>query len=142
MKLTNAQIAQAAPALRALTSGTGIRGRAAFKLSRIVVSVEPILKAFGEARQGLVEQHAEQNGKGPKVDKAGNIVFKDPAAFVADMQPLLDAETEINVQPLTVDELADAIPGQAEENGKPVQMWEAFTLLGPLVTDPEAEAGA
>lgn len=150
MKATNKQILSASEAFRILTRpGTGIRGREAFRLSMLVIEVEPIIKAFYDARKTIADRYAEKNKKTgefktqPK-DGVDAYVFSnagDEEKFLAEIAALVDTELEIKAEPLTVVGLAEAVPQPPPvegENAKPApapEMWEVFRLLGPFVTN-------
>lgn len=139
MKATNQQIKAAAPAFRVLTRAEGIRGRAAYKLARVVNAVQPLITDLQEAQKKVILSHAKKGKDGePILEERDGVkdcyVWNDEKALVAEMNELLEVENEIAVEPLRVEELEDAdVPPQ---EGEPdLKMWEVFALLGPFVVE-------
>lgn len=149
MKATNEQILRAVPALQQLTRANGIRGRAAFRLAMLVGAIEPVLRAYNSARDGLVKEYAKLNEEGRPAteqrDGAEVFVFRNEdaeARFVAKIQELAATEVELSAEPLRVEDIEAAELVADEEGNAPPAPWAIFAALHPaFVVDAETPAG-
>lgn len=150
MKLTNAEIQAAVPALKVLMKARGIRGRAAFRVSQLVRAVEPASLDCASARVELLERYTEKkDGKPVPVMRGGEVLegsvrLTDPEGYRKELGELLAAEVEIAALPLTLADLEDAEPQPVEqEDGSTLEMGLAGVMVAlgaMLVEDAPAEA--
>lgn len=80
--------------------------KAAYRLSRIAAKLSPELEAYEKQRYALFQEHGTE-----VADKPGNYEIKGVEAvakFTEQLDPLLDEEIKIDLDPVTEDMLGNA----------------------------------
>lgn len=75
-----------------------------YAIHKNAAAIEPSLKAYDETRKSLVEQYAKKDEDGKPIIEDNKYTIEDIAAFNEDMAELLNEETEVEVQKVSVDE--------------------------------------
>lgn len=109
MRLSNRQILDSIESLGELQR-TQIPAVLSFRLAKIIMAVDPMVKAINLTRTKLLDAHAEKGDDGKPVteeDGQGNIMVKlaAPEVFQKELDALLDAENELPFERVVVSEL-------------------------------------
>jgi hypothetical protein len=102
MKLTLGQLKNSEPALVALSNCT-LPITIAYRISKALKVIASELADLEDARQKLVQKYG--------VEKEGNVVVieENLNMFVEELNPLLQEEIEIPLEPITVESLPDSV---------------------------------
>lgn len=110
MKVTNKVLLDSVTSLRKL-NGLELPIKVAFLIHKNITEVEKELGNYTASRQRLIDQYTEKDEKGqPKVDEFNNYQFKDDciSKWQSDIAELLEIETELKLQPISISDLMDA----------------------------------
>ena len=106
-KLRN--IVESADIMRELSTKT-LKGRAAFKVARLLRELEKEFTLFNEKRMDLIKEYAQKDENGEmKSDENGNVTLDQDrlTEFYQNLEELLNAEVEINADKIDSDDLND-----------------------------------
>lgn len=106
-KLRN--IVECADIMRELSTKT-LKGRAAFKVARLLRELEKEFTLFNEKRMDLIKEYAQKDENGEmKSDENGNVTLDQDrlTEFYQNLEELLNAEVEINADKIDSDDLND-----------------------------------
>lgn len=109
MTVTLRDIVDSQEVMRAL-SGKQLRGRAAFKVARLLKKLEIELATFNDTRVKLIENYAKKDEEGKYVTNDKNeYQFDDDNAnkFVEEINKLLSEQIEIDANPILIDEIEE-----------------------------------
>ena len=102
-------IVESADIMREL-SGKSLKGRAAFRVARLLREVEKEFTLFNEKRVDLIREYAQKDENGEiKSEENGNVTL-DPdrlTEFYQKLEELLNAEVEINAERIDINDLDD-----------------------------------
>lgn len=99
MKLTNGQIADSVPGLKAL-SEVKLPVKLAFKLGKLMRELDGILKPYELTLRKLQEEHAAARD-------GDKIVLKDPEAYHDAVEELREIENEVNFDQISLNDLGE-----------------------------------
>lgn len=91
-------------------SGKPLRGRAAFKVARLLKKLEVELTTFNETRVKLIENYAKKDDNGEFVLNEQNEYQFDAGnaqEFVNEINKLLSEEIQIEVNPILLEEIEE-----------------------------------
>lgn len=77
-----------------------------FAISKNAEAVAGALKAYEETRKSRLEKYAKKDEDGKPVVKDGNYVIEDLEKWSEEIRELLDTETEVMIQEVSIDEFA------------------------------------
>ena len=100
MEIQIRQLVAAMPAINKVLSSSH-QARTAFRLGRMARALQPTLEAYEKARLVLGEKYGER-------DERGRVTQVSPdhiAAFMGDLEPVLDETVVVEVPALTEDDL-------------------------------------
>ena len=103
MKVSNLQIQNAKPVLDELMV-TPLPAWASFKLALAVAAINPVAQAFDASRLQTLERYGVKEGDQFKIEN-GHYVLTDTKAFVDEMEKLVNAQVELNIEPLPIEAL-------------------------------------
>ena len=109
IKVTLKDIVESQDVMRTL-SGKPLRGRAAFKVARLLKKLEVELTTFNDTRVKLIEAYAKKDEEGNFVTNEKNeYQFDEDNAtkFVEEVNKLLLEELEIDANPILIDEIEE-----------------------------------
>ena len=102
-------IVESADIMREL-SGKSLKGRAAFRVARLLREVEKEFTLFNEKRVDLIKEYAQKDENGEiKSEENGNVTL-DPdrlTEFYQKLEELLNTEVEINAEKIDTVDLDD-----------------------------------
>ena len=110
-----------------LLSNKPLRGRAAFKVARLLKKLESELVTFNDTRIKLIENYAKKDENGQFITNEQNeYQFDEDNAnlFVEEINKLLTEEIQIDASPILLNEIE-------ELNFTPVEM----TLIEPFIEE-------
>ena len=110
-----------------LLSNKPLRGRAAFKVARLLKKLESELVTFNDTRIKLIENYAKKDENGQFITNEKNeYQFDEDNAtlFVEEINKLLTEEIQIDASPILLNEIE-------ELNFTPVEM----TLIEPFIEE-------
>lgn len=102
MKLQNKKILEFA---NVNFAGKKLPVKLAYALSVNVEAVKPALTAYNEQRQKIVEKYAKKDEEGKPLTDNGCYIFDDIAGWNDSISELLEAEAEVNVTTVSIDDL-------------------------------------
>lgn len=105
MRVTINQVIRSTEALNALAVSKQ-PVKIAWRISRVLRMLEPEVKAFNEARLGLINQHAEV------IEDQFRVAPEKVSVFTTALQALLDEEIELAITPIEIDALSGDITAQ------------------------------
>mgnify|MGYP001223504038 CR=1 FL=1 len=112
MNVKNSDLINAVPALNELLEQK-LPVKTAFKLAKLTRIVQPAVDSYNDVLQKLQQEHCEKDEEGnPKIiptddPNVNRIVMKDWDTFAAAHQDLLDAETDLGMDALDIEEFGD-----------------------------------
>ena len=109
MKVTNRKVMNSIESLGEIQR-TEIPAVLSYRLAKIILVIDPIMKAINMARAKLLDTYAEKDGDGnsaPEPDEKGNMMVKlsDPEKFESELSVLLDAENDMPIEPINISEM-------------------------------------
>lgn len=115
LRLTGAQLRTAAEGLEEI-GAKELPAGLAFRIVRLARGLRDAVEDVGATELKLLERYMERDTEGqpvPGTDEEGNpkpgtVRIRDPRNFEREMRALLDAETELDLQPLALAELEAA----------------------------------
>lgn len=87
------------------------KAKLAWQISKLLTAAEKEIQEFNQTRMNLVTKYGEKDENGELVtDENGNCTIPPEvnAQFATEISELLNAEVELNVNPLNIDDLANA----------------------------------
>ncbi len=109
MKVTLKDIVESQEVMRTLSSKQ-LRGRAAFKVARLLKKLEAELATFNDTRIKLIETYAKKDDEGNFVTNEKNEYQFDADnanKFVEEINKLLLEEIDIDANPILIDEIEE-----------------------------------
>ena len=109
MTITLKDIVESQEVMRTL-SGKPLRGRAAFKVARLLKKLEAELSTFNDTRVKLIESYAKKDENGQFVlNDRNEYQFDQENAnkFVEEINKLLVEEIQIEANPIMLDEIEE-----------------------------------
>lgn len=109
MKVTLNDIVESQEVMRTLSTKS-LRGRAAFKVARLIKKLEVELTTFNDTRVKLIEAYAKKDEDGNFVTNDKNEYQFDPDnanKFVEEINKLLLEEIEIDANPILIEEIEE-----------------------------------
>ena len=109
IKVTLKDIVESQDVMRTL-SNKPLRGRAAFKVARLLKKLEAELTTFNDTRVKLIEAYAKKDDEGNFVTNEKNEYQFDADnanKFVEEINKLLLEELEIDANPILIDEIEE-----------------------------------
>lgn len=107
MKVTINDILNAVPVMRELAD-TSMKIKTAYKVSKIMSAIDKEYQLFQEARTKLIEKYGDRDENHElKIDDNGNysIPPENISNFNEELNEILVETVELNVNPLSIDEL-------------------------------------
>ena len=102
-------IVESADIMREL-SNKSLKGRAAFRVARLLRELEKEFTLFNEKRMDLIKEYAQKNENGEmKSDENGNVTLDQDRLneFYQSLDELLNADVEINAEKIDSEDLGD-----------------------------------
>lgn len=102
-------IVESADIMRELSTKT-LKGRAAFRVARLLRELEKEFTLFNEKRVELIREYAQKDENGEiKSDENGNVTLDQTRLneFYEKLDELLNAEVEINAEKIDIDDFGD-----------------------------------
>ena len=102
-------IVESADIMRELSTKT-LKGRAAFRVARLLRELEKEFTLFNETRVELIREYAQKDENGEiKSDENGNVTLDQARLneFYEKLDELLNAEVEINAEKIDIDDFGD-----------------------------------
>ena len=102
-------IVESADIMRELSTKT-LKGRAAFRVARLLRELEKEFTLFNEKRVELIREYAQKDENGEiKSDENGNVTLDQARLneFYEKLDELLSAEVEINAEKIDIDDFGD-----------------------------------
>lgn len=102
-------IVESADIMRELSTKT-LKGRAAFRVARLLRELEKEFTLFNEKRVELIREYAQKDENGEiKSDENGNVTLDQARLneFYEKLDELLNAEVEINAEKIDIDDFGD-----------------------------------
>lgn len=87
------------------------KAKLAWQISKLLTAAEKEIQEFNQTRMNLVTKYGEKDENGELVtDENGNCTIPPEVnvQFATEISELLNAEVELNVNPLNIDDLANA----------------------------------
>lgn len=109
MNVTLKDIVESQEAMRALSTKP-LRGRAAFKVARLLKKLEVELSTFNDTRMRLIENYAKKDENGQFVTNEQNEYQFDKEhadKFVEEVNKLLAEEIQIDANPILISEVEE-----------------------------------
>lgn len=108
MKVTNQMLSNAAPAFQEI-SQLRLPAKAAYRIAKALRKINTAATTYDETRRKLLLEHVERNEKGDPIVMNGNAVVKDPLGFEKIIKDLLAEENEIDIMPISLNDLGDQV---------------------------------
>jgi 5'-deoxynucleotidase YfbR-like HD superfamily hydrolase len=102
-------IVESADIMREL-SNKSLKGRAAFRVARLLRELEKEFTLFNEKRMDLIKEYAQKDENGEiKSDENGNVTLDQDKLneFYQSLDELLNADVEINAEKIDSEDLGD-----------------------------------
>lgn len=102
-------IVESADIMRDLSTKS-LKGRAAFRVARLLRELEKEFTLFNEKRVDLIKEYAQKDENGEmKSDDKGNVSLDEArlSEFYQNLETLLNTEVEINAEKIDIDDLGD-----------------------------------
>lgn len=102
-------IVESADIMREL-SNKSLKGRAAFRVARLLRELEKEFTLFNEKRMDLIKEYAQKDENGEmKSDENGNVTLDQDRLneFYQSLDELLNADVEINAEKIDSEDLGD-----------------------------------
>lgn len=102
-------IVESADIMRELSTKT-LKGRAAFRVARLLRELEKEFTLFNEKRVELIREYAQKDENGEiKSDENGNVTLEPERLneFYQKLEELLNTEVEINAEKISIDDFGD-----------------------------------
>lgn len=109
IKVNLKQIVESQEAMRKL-SDKQLRGRTAFKMSRLLKKLEAELTTFNETRLKIIEKYAKRNEDGSFMTNEKNeyqFTEEDANKFMEELNKLLEEPIELDANPILLDEIEE-----------------------------------
>jgi len=110
MQIMNREIMESVPALQEL-QGMDIPAAISFRVSKAMMTVEPLVKTIGTVRDSLLQKYSQKDEEGNQVTSGEGqemtIALEDPEGFHKELDTLLDAGNEVMIETIKVEDLGD-----------------------------------
>lgn len=104
-------IVESADIMRDLSTKS-LKGRAAFRVARLLRELEKEFTLFNEKRMDLIKDYAQKDAETGEIksDENGNVTLEPERLneFYQKLEELLNTEVEINAEKISIDDFGDA----------------------------------
>lgn len=106
MGLSNRQLINSVKPLREISS-LKLPVRISFKLAKISRQIESALKDYRKVLEDLQDEHCMRDNRGEIIVIEDKFRFKDPEAFDKALKELLDCDSDIQFEKISLNDLGD-----------------------------------
>lgn len=76
-----------------------------YAVKRNVLALQPAAEAYDTTREGIVKKYAKTDESGEYITEENRYIVDDHEKFNEDMQELLDIETDVQIQTITMHDI-------------------------------------